>query len=238
MSVEASAQRSIDLERFYRALDRLARHLGGARTLAQCSGRMDWPTRGVYFFFEPGESRSSSGVGLRVVRVGTHALKQSSRTTLWNRLSQHRGQTSGTGNHRGSIFRLIVGTALIARDQYVYPTWGAGSSAGREVREIETAMERLVSEQIGSMSVLWLGIDDPAGPNSLRGYVERNAIGLLSNYGRVPLDAPSPNWLGRFCDRARVRESGLWNQNHVDEGYESNFVDKLEHLIARQDRGS
>jgi hypothetical protein len=49
-----------------------------------------------------------------IVRVGTHALETGSQTTLWKRLSQHRGQArSGSGNHRGSIFRLIVGTALI-----------------------------------------------------------------------------------------------------------------------------
>ena len=36
---------------------------------------MKWPARGVYFFREAGESRSDTGEGLRVVRVGTHALK-------------------------------------------------------------------------------------------------------------------------------------------------------------------
>jgi len=34
-------------------------------------------------------------------------------TTLWARLSQHRGSAkSGGGNHRCSIFRLLVGRAL------------------------------------------------------------------------------------------------------------------------------
>jgi hypothetical protein len=83
---------------------------------------MDWPKRGVYFFRELGENRSDTGEGPRIVRVGTHALKSGSQTKLWTRLSQHKGQPStGRGNHRGSIFRLIVGTALIKRDAHDFP---------------------------------------------------------------------------------------------------------------------
>ncbi len=55
-----------DLVRFYTLLDRLAA-VTGSQTLATCHGRMNWPRRGVYFFFEPGESRSDSGTGPRVV---------------------------------------------------------------------------------------------------------------------------------------------------------------------------
>ena len=32
------------------------------------------------------------------------------------------------------------------------------------------------------MPFLWLEVPDPPGPDSLRGYIERNAIVLLSNY--------------------------------------------------------
>jgi len=107
-----SDRRLQDLIRFYSILNKLEKTIG-ARALADCRGRMKWPTRGVHFFREAGEDRSDTGDGLRVVRVGTHALKAGGSTTLWGRLSTHRGQVrSGGGNHRGSIFRLIVGTAL------------------------------------------------------------------------------------------------------------------------------
>jgi hypothetical protein len=53
---------------------------------------MGWPQRGVYFFTEEGERRHDTGEGLRIVRIGPHALKKGSRTTLWDRLSQHRGR--------------------------------------------------------------------------------------------------------------------------------------------------
>ena len=129
---------------------------------------MDWPRRGIYFFQEPGETRNDTGNGPRIVRVGTHGLKAGSGTKLWTRLSQHKGQArSGGGNHRGSIFRLIVGTSLIEKDGHEYPTWGQGSSAPREAREPEQPLERAVSAVIGEMPFLWLVVKDEPGPDSL-----------------------------------------------------------------------
>jgi hypothetical protein len=222
--------------RFYRILAALESRLGGARTLAEADGRMGWPQRGVYFFFEPGEYRTTSGAGPRVTRVGTHALKVGSRTTLWQRLSQHqgnlRGTTPGGGNHRGSVFRLHVGTALIRRDNWpeaVSATWAVGSSAPRSTRDREQPLEKAVSRHIRSMPFLWLGVEDDPGPSSLRGYLERNAIALLSNYGAQgdPIDAPSPAWLGQWAASPAIRSSGLWNVNHVDEPYDPAFLDVL-----------
>ncbi len=222
-----------DLVRFYELLGTLESRLGGKRSLKDCSGRLGWPVRGVYFFYEPGEERSDSGHGLRVVRVGTHALNYGSNTTLWNRLSQHKGQSkSGGGNHRGSIFRLLVGTALIARGGLTCPTWSQGSSAPRDIRDAEQPVEKFVSAQIGDMPFLWIAVEDDPGPASLRGYIERNSIALLSNFKRTPADPSSKNWLGRYCQRQRVQASGLWNQNHTDEDYEPKFLDALAALVA------
>jgi hypothetical protein len=220
---------------FYSILDRLEREIGGARRLADCSAKMKWPARGVYFFQEVGERRSNSGDGPRIVRVGTHALKTGSGTKLWTRLSQHKGQSStGGGNHRGSIFRLIVGAALIQRDGRNVLTWGKGDAAAKPIRAAELELERQVSQVITDMTFVWLPIEDPAGPDSSRGYIERNAIALLSNYLKVPpLDPPSPNWLGRHATRALIRESGLWNQNHVKEVCDPAFLEKLDHLVRR-----
>tara|TARA_R110000787_G_scaffold25321_1_gene71221 strand:+ start:152 stop:859 length:708 start_codon:yes stop_codon:yes gene_type:complete len=227
------------LERFYELLSSLEQNLGGTRKLEGCTGRMDWPLRGIYFFQEPGEFRSDTGNELRIVRVGTHALKADSGTKLWTRLSQHKGGArTGGGNHRGSIFRLIVGASLIERDSHDFPTWNKGSSAPREVRQREQPLEQAVSEVIGEMPFLWLAINDEPGPASARGYVERNAIGLLSNFEKESLDPPSDNWLGHFCNRERVRTSGLWNSNHVNEEYDPAFLDKMERLIEQMARAA
>ncbi|WP_210160594.1 hypothetical protein [Methylocella silvestris] len=225
-----------DLQKFYSIIARLEKGLGGARTLGSASGRLTWPKRGVYFFMEDGEVRSESGSGPRIVRVGTHALKTASGTRLWTRLSQHRGRLgSGGGNHRGSIFRLIVGTALMARHGHEYPTWGSGQSASADIRAGEVELEREVTRFIGAMPFVWIEVDDEPGADSMRGYIERNAIALLSNFGRTPVDAPSEGWLGHDCNRERIRKSGLWNSNHVDEVYDPAFLECLErHVLAME----
>jgi hypothetical protein len=152
MILSVAARRIADLQNFYSMLAALDEKEGGARMLANCSGRMRWPKRGVYFFMENGELRSDSGSGPRIVRVGTHALKDGAGTKLWTRLSQHRGQKkTGGGNHRGSVFRLIVGTSIMAQRGYEYPTWGKGSTASAEIRAAEQTLEREVSQVICGM---------------------------------------------------------------------------------------
>ena len=78
------------------------------------------------------------------------------------------------------------------------------------------------------MPFLWLNVSDGPGPGSSRGLVERNAIALLSGYSRPTTDGPSAEWLGQYSDRERVRLSGLWNNNHVDETYNPSFLDEME----------
>lgn len=224
-----------DLDRFYSLLERLASLPGQGRRLVEYRGGSSWPRRGVYFFFEDGEHRRGQSSSPRVVRVGTHALKVNASSTLWGRLRTHRGSRTGGGNHRGSIFRLHVGTALLRRDTELIqdlPTWGVGQSAPREVREAEVEHERRVSRYIGAMSIMWLDIGDDPGPLSRRGYIERNAIALLSN-GLSPLDPPSEAWLGLHSVRDDIRTSGLWNLNHVREQYDPKFLDVFEHLIDK-----
>lgn len=225
-----------DIKRFYSALMRIEERNGGKRRLSSCNGRMDWPRRGVYFFFEPGENRGAAA-GLRVVRVGTHAVSKGSGTTLWNRLRTHRGVYGGGGNHRGSIFRLHVGTALLAGGDYpdaVRQSWGRGSSAPKEVRRAEHGLECAVSEYIGKMPFLWLMVNDEPGPASMRKYIERNAVALLSMASRLHIDPPSEGWLGHNCRHEVVRASGLWNVNHVFEDYAPDFLDLFERLADGQ----
>lgn len=218
-----------DVETFYGFLKSLV-DKQPVRRLGSCSGRDGWPDRGVYFFFENGEGRDDGSS--RVVRVGTHALLEDGSSTLWGRLAQHRGTLIPKGgNHRGSVFRLLVGAALAAKHDEPVPSWGVGNSPTSHLRDVEHALESAVSDVIGAMQVAWLEIPDDPGPESLRGYIERNAIALLSNYGREAVVPPSEGWLGHYSNRGRVRESGLWNNNHVDEQYDPEFLKVMATLI-------
>lgn len=229
-----------DLDRFYELLHELERRIGGLRYLADPDASKGLPRRGVYFFFEPGEHRED-GRTPRVVRVGTHAVSEGSGTTLWNRLAQHRGRVGGGGgNHRGSIFRLHVGTALLTRGMASAAAavqWGSSHRppAG-EVREAERLVEQAVSQYIRAMPFLWVAVEDPPSKRSDRKVIETGSIALLSNLGREPVDPASPGWLGRWADRELVRGSGLWNVNHVDEGYEDSFLLRLEQYIQLMKR--
>lgn len=217
------------VDRFYDLFGILSGGLSGGRLIKDCDGKCSWPTRGVYFFTEPGELRGNSECA-RIVRVGTHAVSANSKSTLWNRLSTHRGTAQGLGSHRSSIFRLHVGTAIMRREGLCVPTWSQGQSASRDIVEREIDLERAVSEHIGGMTVHWLNIPDAAGPDSDRAYIERNFIGLLSPHCRAA-DMPSANWLGNFSVNEVIRCSGLWNLNHVGEAFDPKALDVLEAYV-------
>ena len=224
--------RRSNLDRFYDLLDDLEDEVGGKQRLRNCTGYMDWPDRGVYFFFAKNETRNSTDQ-LRLTRIGTHAVSTGSGTSLWNRLRTHRGANRGTydggGNHRGSVFRKRIGEALIERDDLhgEYPHWGEGSSAGRERRLTELEHERRVSEYIRDLPFLWIEVDDEPNSQSDRAYLERNTISLVSNYRKDSLDPRGDHWLGRDSPRSEISDSGLWNINHVGERYDPAFLDRL-----------
>jgi hypothetical protein len=224
------------LDEFYELLRQMERRCDGTRRLSECNGRLEWPRRGVYFFFESGELRED-GLTARVVRVGTHALRDS-KSTLWGRLSQHRGRYGGSlpggGNHRASIFRRHVGFALLATGDYppeVHLSW-ARKTVDRASRDLEHGLERAVSDYIGQMPLLWVGVDDPPDARSDRGVIERGAISLLSNVERAWIDPPSTGWLGRSAASDSVRHSGLWNVNHVQEAPHPPFLEILKRWVT------
>lgn len=227
-----------DLKIFYQTLNDIEKSINGTHLLRDLDKNLNISKQGVYFFFEPGEERKESGFGNRVVRVGTHGLKTGSCSTLQDRLRQHRGNIKGKnpsgGNHRGSVFRKHVGNALINQTNYSQrfsENWGIGSSSSKEIRDLEYPIEKDVSKHIRSMPFIWIEINDPPGPESLRGYIERNSIALLSNYCKEKIDQPSSNWLGLYTNNSAIIGSGLWNVNHVSDEYEPSFLEILGNII-------
>jgi hypothetical protein len=188
----------------------------------------------VYFFYECDEARSNGD--LRIVRVGTHALTATAKSTLWGRLRQHRGRLAGRnpggGNHRASVFRRHVGAALIRCSsppkELLLTSWLNPHRPGGELTNQEAQLEIEVSNYIRAMPFLWLAVPDRTD----RGYIERNSIALLS-CRTGGLDPPSAGWLGRCAWPPEIRHSGLWNINHTDDPYEPEFLQRLAQLVEQ-----
>jgi hypothetical protein len=225
-------KRGADLVRFYRLMAELQALNGGLQRMATARPDQNWPRRGVVWFFEKGEQRAESGPGPRVVRVATHALKPELNSSLWERLSQ-----DGAGRHSLSPFRTLIGLGLRDLLGNTEPTgWGrerasAAAAAAEKPDRHEAALEAAVSLYIGQMPFLFLAVDDEPGPRSERAFIEKNSIALLSNYARPPLDSPSAGWLGRRTGKDKVKQSGLWNTQHVDAAYDPSFMDTMKTLM-------
>jgi hypothetical protein len=235
--LNSETQLEADLARFERLILLLSHAQAGGRRLGDCSGRLSWPERGLYFVTE----RVADNGRWMVTRVGTHAVSLGSRTSLWDRISTHRGPAHGGGSHRSSIFRAHVGRALLRRDRALpeaVPTWGVGQSAPATVRAGEADLERRVSQFIGEMRLLWMEVPDAPGARSDRAYLERNIIGLLSraNYLGTRV-TPGPLWLGHDSAEWRIAASGLWNLDHLFYRSDPGFLDVLEAYVDAAGRG-
>jgi hypothetical protein len=132
------------------------------------------------------------------------------------------------------VFRTVIGLALRDLTGKAEPqSWGRDRAAAADEppERAELALEAAVSLYIGQMPFLFLAVEDEPGPRSERAFIERNSIALLSNYARPPLDPPSAGWLGKRCGREKVRQSGLWNTQHVDAAYDPSFMDTMKTLM-------
>jgi len=196
--------------------------------------RNEWRTKGVYFFFEPGEKRAAPDAQ-RIVRIGSHRGETSS---IESRIVGEHSVDWGR-----SVFRRHVGAALIRKGEFD----SAIDSAEREpwarlwfsrvdrgpvhtdpknLHPTLHPLHAIVTRTIGSMTLLWVEIPD----RNERLELESQCIKLLSNYLRqeAPIDPPSDTWLGRHALREEVRRSGLWNQQHVKGGHIPGFLGRFE----------
>ena len=90
-------------------------------------------------------------------------------------------------------------------------------------------IEQAVSRHIRSMPLVCLSVPTRHDGTSDRGFIESNAIALLSGAVVASADPPSPHWLGRFSPKPAVRQSGLWNVRHVDDpGYDPTLLTVME----------
>ncbi|MCK9449851.1 MAG: hypothetical protein M0Q41_12860 [Bacteroidales bacterium] len=221
-----------NIDKFYELLDEVIKKFP-KRTLDTIS-RNNLPEKGVYFFFEPNEVRENSNSD-RVVRIGTHAAIAKSNATLYDRLYNHKGSKDLTGNHRGSVFRKLIGYSLLYKDNLNFPHWGDKSKkSDRLVKSSEKSLEISVSKYLYTLPFTVLEVPGPSAKDNDRAFIEENTIALLSNYDRQPIDKHSANWLGLHSNEQKIIGSGLWNSDYVDrKQIDSNYFDIFEKHLTK-----
>jgi len=235
MNSNAHIRQQAEVDRLYELLqlpsNAIRSHHGRIPTPRDLpAARNAWRTKGVYFFFEPGEKRATSDAQ-RIVRIGTHIGEASS---IESRVVGEHSIDWGR-----SVFRRHVGTALIRKGEFD----SAIDSAERErwaglwfsrvgkwpvhthpnrLHPTLHALHPFVTATIGRMTLVWIEIPD----RTERLELEKQCIKLLSNYlrGEVAIDPPSDGWLGRHALSEEVRRSGLWNVVHVKKPHTPGFL--------------
>ncbi|MBF0240355.1 MAG: hypothetical protein HQM12_21830 [SAR324 cluster bacterium] len=165
------------------------------------------PSNGIYILFEKGERAHGMD---RIVRVGTHT----GNNQLPSRLQQHFIQE----NKDRSIFRKNIGRALLnlKHDPFLQ-SWELDltSRANKDKYEKgidpdkKKATERSVTEYIqANFSFVVLKLNDKDQRLDLESK-------LISTVSLCPQCPPSPQWLGQYSPKIKIRESGLWLVNEL-----------------------
>lgn len=178
------------------------------------------PRRGVYVFLDPREPNFLQ-LHPRIVRIGTHGVSRGSMATLRGRLRNHLGPGTEIGNHRGSVFRLHLGRAMLEEGggRSRLPSWGEGQDAAPDIKAAEVDLELAVTRYLQQLEVAFIAIDDEPTKDSLRAKVEAQLIALCSE-GLLTIDYPAADWLGLRSPVAQIKQSGLWNVRGVGGRYE------------------
>lgn len=167
----------------------------------------DIPPNGIYILFETGEF--AHGVE-RIVRVGTHTGKDK----LPSRLREH----FITENKDRSIFRKNIGRSILNRDNDPFlEQWNIDltSKAAKEKYKWQIDFQKLgevekqVTEYIqGNIRFVVCAVDN----EKERSDWEKK---IITTVAQCECCVPSAGWLGRHSPEAKIRESGLWQLQHL-----------------------
>ncbi|MBN1762615.1 MAG: peroxide stress protein YaaA [Methanomicrobia archaeon] len=156
------------------------------------------PTNGIYFFYEDGEFCTHGNEKRnRIVRIGTYRVDGNFRS----RINSHY-----RGNKNSSVFRKLLGGALIGRkdpNDRRLKQWLEQDAPS--FQEIELEVTKELKEHFSFRCI-------PVEDKEERACLEEQLIATMAKCDKCK---PSENWLGNFATDELVRKSGLWNHQHV-----------------------
>lgn len=164
----------------------------------------DLPRSGLYVVFEPAEIvRWRAKMVSRPVRVGINTVDG----RLRQRMSKHYGNPNAPGGERRqSVFRRHVGGALLRKENPENPQLEHWLGGHGQFPDLEARVSTWLREHTCFRCIRVDSAEE-------RCDLEK---GLIALFAQLPLGKPSAEWLGRHAANSNVRESGLWNSDHVD----------------------
>jgi len=182
------------------------------------------PENGIYFFYEQGEIWGHDGNKPRIVRIGTHKDGN-----FRNRIAEHylldeskmKFDPTKPAPHERSIFRAHIGRAVLNQRKDNYLEVWKKDFTSRESREkfghlrdiekekdVESEITRILREKFSFRFIHISSQMERMGTGGL----ESSLIGTIAH---CKLCKQSNNWLGNYSPTAQIRESGLWQVQHL-----------------------
>ena len=185
------------------------------------------PTNGIYIMFEEGETFQGLD---RIVRVGTH----DGDGNLYKRLKEHYVNE----NKDRSIFLKRVGSAILAKNKDPYlDVWEVDTTTPENKNKVQAQLNPAHEQQITQQAVAHIRnkisfVVFEVETKEERLSLEKKIIATLSKAAKDGFIKPSQGWLGNFSPDPKVRQSGLWQSQHLDgEPLTSAEFDKLKQIV-------
>jgi hypothetical protein len=182
------------------------------------------PDNGIYFFYENGEIWNHGSNKLRIVRVGTHKDGNfKSRIKGHYLLNETRMNFTSLmpPPHDTSILRKNIGRVLLnmTKDEYLniwnlvfmkkeYRIKNAQLRDIPKEKKIESEISRILRENFSFRFIIIENQQDRMGSTGL----ESSLIGTIAS---CTYCKASKNWLGKYSPIEKIRQSGLWQVQHL-----------------------
>ena len=183
------------------------------------------PSDGVYVLFEKGEGTHGTD---RIVRIGAHDGDH----RLAKRLQEHFVRE----NKDRSIFRKNIGRALLNRDEDPFlEYWNVDLTSKKKRMQYEGLIDRERQQDVeqrvtayiqDNLSFVVLRVTDSARRKLLESR-------LIATVSLCVACGPSREWLGLCSPKPKIRESGLWQEQHLYKSPLSTWdMEVLRRLVA------
>jgi len=182
------------------------------------------PDDGIYFFYELGEFGHG---GNRIVRIGTHK-NGNFKSRIKDHFVFNKNKIENLDKNKPkpsdrSIFRKNIGRALIRKENLDYiEMWEQDFTkkinrkklGNKRNIELEKQIEKKISKILReNFSFRFIKVEQASKVIGSKGLESR----LIATVAKCEKCRASPNWLGRFSPIEKIRKSGLWNFQHVDD---------------------